>query len=271
MVHEQAFGPEEPPTAPHDRPPVSAVSPVSHVSGVHEAITQPAPYIEDLDADCPAVGSIPTSAIGTALAPIVELETGVAVAYGVRAGSTAVGLETAEELYARASMERRVGELGRVIREHALRAEPAKPLFIPTHPAELREGWLVRPDDPIASHEGEVFLELKPTDLTPICRQVLAELTDRPGVGICLAGFGTAASSIEMLVALAPTYVKASPTLLADVPADQRSAHALHRMTQLCRDLGAELIACGIENERQRRAVMRCGVRLADGPLLANR
>lgn len=257
-VSEQAFGPDEAPTAPHDP---------TNLSGVHEAATQPAPYVEDLDSSASAVGSIPTDALRVSLAPIVELETGLSVAYHLQAGSTAVGLETAEDLYARAGMEHRVGELGRAIRARALEPASDQPLFLPTRPAELKDGWLVRPDDPVAGHDGELFLELEQPELAPIGRQVLNELTARPGVGICLAGFGTAASSLELLVELAPTYVKVSERMLTGVPDDQRRTRALHRLVQLCQDLGATPIASGIQNDRQRRAVGRCGVRLGEGPL----
>ena len=47
-----------------------------------------------------------------------------------------------------------------MIREIAVPLASGLPLFLNVHPHELEEPWLVRPDDPIYSHDADVYLEI---------------------------------------------------------------------------------------------------------------
>ena len=53
-----------------------------------------------------------------------------------------------------------VGRLGRMVRELAIPVSAGTPLFLNVHPQELQEAWLVRPDDPLYTHDHDVYLEI---------------------------------------------------------------------------------------------------------------
>ena len=124
----------------------------TNVSGVHEAQTEPAPYVEDPAGEHRLVGSIPIDALGALFRPVVDLETGRTPAFEAVPRCDSPGLSDLEDLYARASFEKRTGELGREFRQVALSECVGTPIFVGVHPHELKDGWLIRPDDPIGRH-----------------------------------------------------------------------------------------------------------------------
>lgn len=254
----EQFGPDEAPTA-NQHP--------TQVSGVHEAPTQPAPYVEELD-EAGALGSIPLEGLHALFEPVVELETGRTIAYEIHTRSRTPGLEAADELFGRAVLEHRVGELGRHMRSLVLDHCGGRPAFLPVHAQELKEGWLIRPDDPLCEHMGEVHVQVAQPGFSSVCRQVLAELCSRPGVSLCLDELGSGVSNLVQLIDLEPTYVKLAPSLIRGIDQDQRRIRTLYRLVQLSGELGATVIAKGLTTASERRIAMRCGVRIGQGPLL---
>src|SRR5690606_18127244 len=89
----------------------------------------------------------------------------------------------------RAAVEARfMGVLGRALRRKAIEGCPSYPLFLNVHPDEFDEGWLVRPDDSIAEHDRDVYLEI--TESVPLshyrhCHSVLREVRAK-GVKIAI-------------------------------------------------------------------------------------
>ena len=240
----------------------------TQVSGVHEAPTQPAPYVEEIDGDHGAIGSIPTAELGVLFEPVVDLVTGGTLGLEVHPHSCTAGLEDPAQLFARAVFEHRVGELGRLIRERAMAEVAGSPLFLRVHPQELKEGWLIRPDDAICSHDAEIFLEVAQPSYSSVCRQVLAEVRSRGGISLCVDDFGAGASSVLDVVQLAPTHVKLDPALSSGIDTDDRRLRALERVVQLCYELGAAVIAKGLSTGEEAQAVLQCGVRYGQGPAL---
>ncbi|MDD9970702.1 MAG: EAL domain-containing protein [Myxococcales bacterium] len=257
----ERFGLEEPPTN---------EIPLTQVSGVHEAPTQPAPYVEDVEGGEGAVGSIPTADLTVLYEPVIELSTGNMVGFEAHARSRTPGLEDPAELFARAVLEHRVGELGRIIREQALSACAGTSVFLKVHGQELKEGWLIRPDDAICSHDAEIVLEVAQSTYSSVCRQVLAEVRSRGGISLCVDDFGAGTSNTLQVVQLAPNHVRLDGQLVAGIDSDPRRIRALQRVVDLMSDLGATVIAKGLSTRAEVSVVHQCGVHYGQGPVLGS-
>jgi EAL domain-containing protein (putative c-di-GMP-specific phosphodiesterase class I) len=239
----------------------------SQDSGVHQSPTQPAPYIDD-EAEEFRVGSIPMEALTAHFQPIVALRTGKTFGFAAIAHCDREDLSNLEELYARASFEKKVGELGRAVRLAAFAQCPATPVFVSVHPHELKEAWLIRPDDPLCSHDAEVFLQVNQQTYSPMCAHILTEVCSRSGVGLVLDDFGNGASNLRQLIELSPAFVKLSEDLASGIDRSARKRVVVSGIVQICLDLGAQVIAKGIENDIEAKVLIECGVVYGEGNMI---
>lgn len=239
----------------------------SQVSGVHQSPTQPAPYLEENPSES-LLGSLPMEALSAQFQPVVALRTGKTFGFEAIAHCASGDIGDREELFARAAFEKKVGELGRVVRGAAFAECPSIPVFVSVHPHELKESWLIRPDDPICSHDAEVFLQVSQTAYSPMCLHVLSEVSSRSGIALVLDDFGGSTSSVSQLVELVPAFVKLTFELVHGIDQAPRKRIAVAAMVQMCMDLGAQVIAKGIETDREARVLMDCGVAYGEGALL---
>ena len=49
-------------------------------------------------------------------------------------------------------------------------------MYVPVHPGELKDRYLVRPDDPICGHDAQMFLQLSQPTLSSMALQMIREL-----------------------------------------------------------------------------------------------
>src|SRR6185436_3248331 len=185
------------------------------VSGVHAATTAPAPDLELHDVRGTLVGSIPISALRVEFQPIVDLRTGKVDGYEAQPSCPEHGMRDRDELTARAALEKKLGELGRAVRAIATRECPHTTLYVPVHPAELREGLIVQPDDPIFTHAAPLRLQLCQPALPAVAQAVLRELASRSTVELVIDDFGAGAATLKQWVELSPRAVKIDAELIA--------------------------------------------------------
>jgi EAL domain-containing protein (putative c-di-GMP-specific phosphodiesterase class I) len=237
------------------------------VSGVHHSPTQPAPYMEE---SSPSLlgGSVMSEELRAQFQPVVALRTAKTFAFEASAHCADGDPAQVEELFARAAFEKKVGELGRAVRAAALAECPRIPVFVSVHPHELKEAWLIRPDDPLCSHDAEVFLQISQTAYSPMCLHVLSEVSSRSGVALVLDDFGSSSSNLQQLVELCPAFVKLSIDLVSEIDRAPRKRIAVTAVVQMCLDLGAQVIAKGIETEHEARVLIDCGVAYGEGPVM---
>lgn len=240
----------------------------SNVSGVHGAPTRPAPYVEELEGTDRLVGSIPRDQLSVDFQPVVNLLTGDTLGYEVFARCRSEGLIDPEELFARAMFEKSVGELGRSIRAIATSKGSGATLFIALHPAELKDRFLVRPDDPICFHDAPVFLQISQTSLSGLAAHTVQELSSRGEVGLVLDDLGAGPSSLKQLIDLVPKAVKLDSELTAGLDKSQRKQAVVRALVGMCRDLGTMLIAKGMDCEAELQAAVGCGVEFGQGFVL---
>ena len=237
----------------------------AYVSGVHGSTTSPAPYLEELERTNRLVGSIPLDQVTADFQPIVNLHSGVTLGYEALARGMGEGIGDAAELFARASMEKKVGELGRAIREIAMRECAGKTLYIPVHPGELRERFLVQPDDPIFSHDAPVFLELAQPTLSGLAMHVIRELGARSSVALVIDDFGAGPATLKQLIDLEPAAFKLDAELLAGLDRSRRKQVVVRGLVAIGEQLGAMVIAKGVDCEPEAAAARDCGVTFAQG------
>lgn len=238
------------------------------VSGVHAATTAPAPDLEVYEARGRLVGSIPLDALHVDFQPIVDLRTGEVAGYEALPSCPEHGLRDREDLIARAALEKKLGELGRAIRTIATRECPHATLYVAVHPAELREGVIVQPDDPVFAHAAPLRLQLSNPALPAVAQAVLRELASRSTVELVIDDFGAGAATIKHWVELQPRAVKLDAELVAGLDRSRRKQAAVRALVALAQELGSELIAKGIDCDEEARAALDCGVRFGQGFVL---
>jgi diguanylate cyclase (GGDEF)-like protein len=89
------------------------------------------------------------------------------------------------------------------------------------------------------------------------------------GIAIALDDFGTGYSSLTSLDQLPINRVKLDRSLIAELDSSPRSAAIVSATLQLCRDLGLEVTAEGVERPRQFAALLRFQPLLLQGFLLS--
>ncbi len=164
------------------------------------------------------------------------------------------------------------GPLGRMIREVAMPLCSGHPAFLNVHPSELEDRWLLRPDDPMFLHDHDVYVEI--TEAVPfthfsLCHDVLRELRSRAHMHLVVDDLGAGYSNLKSICDLQPKIVKLDRGVIAGTTSGSRQQKLVHAVVRLCEDLGAEVVAEGIETPTEFRALREAGVQLAQGYLLA--
>jgi len=202
--------------------------------------------------------------------PIYQLKTGQVFAYEALARVEAPEFDTLLDLFQAASAAGLVGELGHLHRSQAVAHCPHEPLFINIFPAELDYGLLVRPDDAVFRHKHPVYLEI--TESVPLshfdqCHDVIGELRKK-GIMLAIDDLGAGFSNLKYIADLAPEIVKLDRGLISGVREGNRQAKLIRLMVSLCKDMGAQVVAEGIETIHELIVAERAGVDFCQGYLL---
>lgn len=224
--------------------------------------------------------SVTPSAIATVLQerqmrivyqPIVDLATRQVFGYEGLARSLSSHFDGPGSLFAAAIAERRVGELGRILRAMAVDGCTTHPLFLNVNPNEFDEPYLVQPDDPVFWHEHPVYMEITesvPLSHFALCKSVLTELRAK-GVKLAIDDLGAGFSNLKYISDLEPAIVKVDRDLVAGMTREGRQFQLLESIVSLCEQMGAEVVAEGIETREELDAVCAAGVHFGQGFLLA--
>ncbi len=199
--------------------------------------------------------------------PIVDLQTERVFAHEALVRSDSPHFESPPALFTAAIRSQCCGALGRVIREIATQNCPDFPLFLNVHPNEFDESWLVQPDDPIFEHYHPIYLEITesvPLSHFALCHSVLREIRSK-GVFIAIDDLGAGYSNLKYIADLEPEIVKLDRGVIANAHREKRLRILVRHMVRLCEDLGARVVAEGIETADELHAVRDCGAHLGQG------
>jgi EAL domain-containing protein (putative c-di-GMP-specific phosphodiesterase class I) len=204
--------------------------------------------------------------------PIVSLDPIRIFAYEALVRCRVPELKNPTVLFERAVATGCTGRLGRMIRDAAMPLCSGMPVFVNVHPAELQEPWLLRPDDAMFQHDHDVYVEI--TEAVPfmhfeLCHHVLRELRSRAQMHLVVDDLGAGYSNLKSIADLEPKVVKIDREVIAGVKRGSRQQTLVRAIVRLCHDLGAEVVAEGIETAEELDVLRQAGVRLAQGYLFA--
>lgn len=204
--------------------------------------------------------------------PIVSMEDGKVFAYEALVRCSVRALQNPMVLFERAVEVGCAGRLGRMIREIAVPLSNGKPIFLNVHPQELHEPWIVRPDDPLFSHDHVVYLEVTesmPLTHHELCMNVLGELRARCNVELVVDDLGAGYSNLKRILDLEPKVVKLDRGLIVNIDKSPRQQKLVAGIVRLCVDLGATVVAEGIETDAEFCALRDTGAHYGQGYLFA--
>ena len=219
-----------------------------------------------------SVRAITAKDLDVVFQPIVDLSTGVTYAYEALTRCKIEAFRNPEVLFEHAVMSRCCGQLGRAVREVAFDRVPDQPLFVNLHPHELNEAWLVRPDDPLFFHNHGVYLEITESAAFAywdLCIGVLKEVCSRAGASLVVDDLGAGYSNLKRIVDLEPQVVKLDRALTQGIDENRRQQILVRQVVVLCVELGAKVVAEGIETQSELRALKDAGVHFGQGYYLA--
>lgn len=214
------------------------------------------------------VGCVPVSNLSCVYQPIVDLQTGRPFAYEVLARCRLEGLTNPEHLFERASLDGFCGALGRTLRGLGSDRCRGIPLFLNVHPAELSERFVIQLDDPMYAHDDDVYVEI--TESVPFshydqCSSMLREMRDRGGVHLVVDDLGAGYSNLKRIADLEPSIVKLDRQLVVDLDKNRRQRVLVKAVVGMCSDLGARVVAEGLETWDEIQAVRDVGCHFGQG------
>lgn len=204
--------------------------------------------------------------------PIVNMADGAPFAHEALVRCAVPAFSNPLDLFDRALQVGCAGRLGRMIREIAVPLSSGRPLFLNVHPQELHESWIIRPDDPIFSHDHVLYVEV--TEAMPLtehrlCMAVLKELRSRCNVELVVDDLGAGYSNLKRILDLEPKIVKLDRELIIDLDRNPRQQKLVAGIVRMCQDLDANVVAEGIETEAEFEALRDIGVTYGQGYLFA--
>jgi EAL domain-containing protein (putative c-di-GMP-specific phosphodiesterase class I) len=216
--------------------------------------------------------SVPPEDLSVVFQPIVDLRSRKVFAYEALVRCKTPGLDTPPRLFEHAVANGYSGRLGRMIRQLTVQGCRGVPVFTNVHPDELGQRFLVQPDDPIFSHDSDIYIEI--TESVPFshydrCVSVLSELRTRGSVHLVIDDLGSGFSNLKRIVDLQPRVVKIDMALVRGLDRKPRQALLVRSIVAMCEAQGAAVVAEGIETAAELAAVIDAGCPYGQGYALA--
>jgi EAL domain-containing protein (putative c-di-GMP-specific phosphodiesterase class I) len=167
----------------------------------------------------------------------------------------------------------RVHELGRAVRSkaaEALRLGGIPVAFVNVHAGELTDDALLLPDAPLSRLARSVVLEIterQSIEGVPDLRERIKALRAL-GYRLAIDDLGAGYAGLTTFTTLEPHVVKLDMALIRGCDHEPMKQQLIRSMTTLCRELGALVVAEGIETVAERDAVAGLGCDLLQGFLI---
>jgi EAL domain-containing protein (putative c-di-GMP-specific phosphodiesterase class I) len=207
--------------------------------------------------------------------PIISWSRRTTFAYEALVRNEEPTLRSPPDLFEAAERLGRLQELGRAVRDHVARTLDEQPmnalLFINLHAMELDDDSLISASAPLSRHASRVVLEV--TERAPLeqIRDVTARVAQLRGLGyrIAVDDLGAGYAGLTSFAHLEPEVVKVDMSLIRGIDRSPMKQKLLRSIVTLCRELGIEIIAEGVETVDERDALVALGADLCQGYLFA--
>ncbi|HEX8791376.1 MAG TPA: EAL domain-containing protein [Polyangiaceae bacterium] len=169
----------------------------------------------------------------------------------------------------------RVHELGRIVRGRAVEAIAQMPaggaLFVNLHARDLLDENLFDRAAPLAAVAGRVVLEITERASLHHVRDLASRIARLREMGFRIAvdDLGAGYAGLTSFAQLEPEVVKLDMSLIRGVHAQPTKLKLVRTMITMCRDLGMQVVAEGIETPEERAAIVDAGCDLLQGYLFA--
>jgi EAL domain-containing protein (putative c-di-GMP-specific phosphodiesterase class I) len=207
--------------------------------------------------------------------PIVSWSRRSTFAYEALVRNEEPTLRSPPDLFEAAERLGRLEDLGRTVRDRVAQTLDTNPvdglLFINLHAMELADDRLIAGDAPLSRHAARVVLEV--TERAPL--EQIRDATSRVaqlralGYRIAVDDLGAGYAGLTSFAHLEPDVVKVDMSLIRGIDSSPMKQKLLGSIVGLCRDLGIQIIAEGIETPAERDALVRVGGDLCQGYLFA--
>jgi len=205
--------------------------------------------------------------------PIVRANGGAVYGYEALVRTAEARLPHPGVLFDVAERLDRVHELGRAIRGNAaeLLDRGGIPVaFVNVHPLELSDDALLLPDAPLSRHAPSVVLEIterQSIERVPALNARIKALR-KLGYRLAIDDLGAGYAGLTTFAVLAPDVVKLDMALVRGCDHEPVKHQLIRSMTTLCKELGALVVAEGLETPAERDTVVSLGCDLLQGFLL---
>jgi EAL domain-containing protein (putative c-di-GMP-specific phosphodiesterase class I) len=169
----------------------------------------------------------------------------------------------------------RLHELGRAIRRKASEPVAGMPeramLFVNLHTQDLLDDDLFDGEGPLAKIAGRVVLEITERSSLHAIRDIQARIARLRSMGFRIAvdDLGAGYAGLTSFAQLEPEVVKLDMSLVRGVHAQPTKQTLVRTMIAMCRELGMQVVAEGIETPEERDAIVEAGCDLLQGYLFA--
>ncbi|MGH7439927.1 MAG: EAL domain-containing protein [Polyangiaceae bacterium] len=169
----------------------------------------------------------------------------------------------------------RLPELGRAIRAAASGPAPMLPegamLFVNLHTHDLLDDSLFDTGAPLARIAQNVVLEITERASLHHIRDVQARVARLRDMGFRIAvdDLGAGYAGLTSFAQLEPEVVKLDMSLVRDIHTQPTKQTLVRTMISMCKELGMEVVAEGIETPEERDVIVAAGCDLMQGYLFA--
>ncbi len=206
-----------------------------------------------------------------AFQPIIDVRRRTVFAYEALMRSDDPTLPNPGQLLDAAERLDRLSDLGGRVRELAAKGFEAAAagvhLFVNLHPRDLMDPSLLEAAAPLSRIADRVVLEITeraPLDGIRDTRASIGALRSR-GYRLAVDDLGAGYAGLSSFVALEPEFVKLDMSLVRDIHESPIRERLVTSMTTLCRDMGIEVIAEGVENSQESARILNAGCNLVQG------
>ncbi|HEX3474087.1 MAG TPA: EAL domain-containing protein [Kofleriaceae bacterium] len=209
-----------------------------------------------------------------AFQPIFDVAAHRTFAYEALVRTDEDSLKRADVLIATAERLGRIHDLGRTVRAAVARAARDIPgdslIFVNVHGLELTDEDLFADSCALAPLAPRVVLEItERIGLDAVAGPARVAMLRQRGYRIAVDDLGAGYAALGALATLEPDIVKLDMSLIRDIDAHPTKRRVVGAITTLCRELGSQVIAEGVETPSELAAVREVGIDLIQGYLLA--